>query len=89
MVVVYKGRIIAERYAIQNERYKLIWNSELGSELYDLESDPYETLDLSDADAPVATRYLAAGEGEVGRRHRAAVVDAGDAPHERAHAQVR
>jgi arylsulfatase A-like enzyme len=36
-----------ERYSIQNERFKLIWNSELGSELYDLESDPYEQLDLA------------------------------------------
>jgi len=36
-----------ESYAIQSRRHKLIRNTELGSELFDLESDPYETRNLA------------------------------------------
>lgn len=62
-----------ERYSIQNERFKLIWNTELGSELYDLEKDPYETTDLSRSRPEVVQELHAALERKLEILHRTAL----------------
>ncbi|MGH0032857.1 MAG: hypothetical protein ACQGVC_23945, partial [Myxococcota bacterium] len=54
-----------EAYAIQDARHKLLWNTQLGVELYDLVADPYETNDLSEKRPELAKALLERLQGQL------------------------
>ena len=68
---LYNGMSFAVR-AVRDERWKYVWNPQAVDELYDLEQDPHELVNLSGRD------HVEAIEGRLERRLRGWMAETGD-----------